>query len=135
MRKILPSEFAKDQFYRRLSMKEAKMPFKSSKIRNYQIPIGSTNSIITNVCSGNLPKALILAMVDTESYSGTNFKDPLNYGHFDINNLNLKINGLNYLPQPLRPDFDTEENLMEIYRKVYEKPLLLNKICFLHLGW
>ena len=91
MRKIMPTEFTKDQFYRRIAMKEAQMAFKSSRIRNYQIPVGSTNAIFSNICNGNLPRSLIIALVDSSAFSGISFKDPFHYGHFDVNNINLKV--------------------------------------------
>ena len=75
MRKIMPTEFAKDQFYRRIAMKEAQMAFKSSRIRNFQIPMGSTNSVFSNICNGNLPRSIIIGFVDSAAFSGVSSAD------------------------------------------------------------
>ena len=126
MRKIMPTTFTKDQFYKRLAIKEAQMAFNSAKIRTYQIAKGQTNHTLSNVCNGTLPKHVMIAMVDAGAFSGVEFTDPLKYQNFKLNKVNILINGQNHLPSPLEADFETEENLIELYRHLTDNTGILH---------
>ena len=116
MWKMMPTTFTRDQFYKRLALKEAQMAFKSSKIRSYHIARGESNVQFPNICNGTLPKAVLVALVDAGAFSGVNQSDPFYYDNFNLGKINLQINGQNHLPTPLEPNFATGKDLIELYR-------------------
>lgn len=64
---------------------------------------------------GNLPRRLILGMVDTLAFNGKCDLNPFNFQHFNISKVSLFKNGLPYPTQPVMVDFK-KRDFTEGYR-------------------
>ena len=56
---------------------------------------------------GALPKQIIVGMVETAAFMGSYTKNPMNFKHFGLNSINLKVNGARVPQEPLEPNFST----------------------------
>jgi hypothetical protein len=57
------------------------------------------------VTTGQLPKRLIIAFVDQQSFNGSISSNPYNFEHFDHNFIDVKSDATLFL-EPLEPNFD-----------------------------
>jgi hypothetical protein len=80
-------------------------PLTQSKIKTFTIPSGTVSTEIPSILHGNLPRSVVICFVESNSFNGDARKNPFNFKHFGINNLNLKINGSPVVPTPFQPDF------------------------------
>ena len=88
-------------------------PVTQSKVKTHTINVGTTSTDIPSFLYGNLPRTLIIGFVDSRGYNGDGRKNPFNFQHFDINNFNLKINGVPVVPTPFQPDFASGDCVRE----------------------
>lgn len=79
-----------------------------TEMKQFPLPPGLTNYSIklTNFSESScIPKNVIVAQVLTSSLNGQFHSNPLNFQHFNLNRINLKLNGSQIPQEPLRPDF------------------------------
>jgi hypothetical protein len=91
----------------RLKKEVALYPITQSKIRTFLINSGISSINIQNLSSGNLPKFVLIGFLDDRNFSGRIGYNPWIFKHFNLNFLNLYINGEPVLKTPLQPDYDT----------------------------
>ncbi|XP_060100389.1 uncharacterized protein F54H12.2-like [Heteronotia binoei] len=82
----------------------AKYPVDRVGIKVFSIPAGSCVSNQENLFWGQLPKLLVIELVDNESFSGAHNKNPFNFKHYDINFFALYLDGEQVPTKPLQPD-------------------------------
>ena len=113
--RILPSDTAWLTLQRNWLELPVYYPVSRVLMRSFTVPKGSMNHNLTNIHSGQAPNLVCVGMVNTESYNGTISKNPYNFQHFDVNYVNLTLNG-----EPIHnmkaftPDFDND-----IYARSY----------------
>lgn len=102
-----------------LEISPSKYPFQKVDCRSILFPARSNGDSITNIYNGVVPSKLIVAMVDSDAYSGDMSKNPLNFEHFDVESIGFFVNTT---PTPKKPyEFNFEENiyldgLLSLYR-------------------
>ena len=64
---------------------------------------------------GHHPKRLVILMVDSLAYTGQANRNPFRFQHFDLKQVILKKDGLEYPTPPIMTDF-TNENYIDAYR-------------------
>ncbi|XP_060092529.1 uncharacterized protein F54H12.2-like [Heteronotia binoei] len=84
----------------------AKYPLDRMGIKVFSIPAGSRVSNQENLFLGQLPKLLVIGLVDNKSFSGAHNKNPFNLKHYDINFFALYLDGEQVPTKPLQPDFE-----------------------------
>ncbi|XP_060092546.1 uncharacterized protein F54H12.2-like [Heteronotia binoei] len=84
----------------------AKYPVDRVGIKVFSIPAGSRVNNQNNLFLRQLPKLLVIGLVDNESFSGAHNKNPFNFKHYDINFFALYLDGEQVLTKPLQPDFE-----------------------------
>ena len=57
-------------------------------------------SLIIDTLSGQLPKRVVIAMVDNDAYNGLYEKNPFNFKHHELSSLGVYVNGE---PMPAKP--------------------------------
>ncbi len=72
------------------------------------------------VANGVLPRRICFMMVKEQSYNGACHLSPFNYGHNDINFIQLQVGGKQKFPfEPLMPDFEND-NYVETYMSLFD---------------
>nr|XP_056711056.1 uncharacterized protein F54H12.2-like [Euleptes europaea] len=83
----------------------AKYPVDRVGMKVFSIPAGSRVSNQENLFLGQLPKLLVIGLVDNDAFSGAHNKNPFNFKHYDINFVALYMDGEQVPAKPLQPDF------------------------------
>ncbi|XP_067288479.1 uncharacterized protein F54H12.2-like [Pseudorasbora parva] len=96
----------------------AKYPIDRVCLKNFSIPAGSRVSNQENLFLGTLPKSLVLAMVDNDSFTGSYRKNPFAFKHYDLEYLAVYVDGQQFPAKPLQPDFDAGLAVREFYQLV-----------------
>lgn len=115
MRKIKIDPVVKAAHEHKLQTHPAIYPLTQSKIKTFQIPIGTTSIEIPSILQGNLPRSLIFAFLNGNAFNGNINGNPFFFPNMGVSNFNLKINGSPVVPTPFQPDFSTK-NCMREYR-------------------
>ncbi|XP_060118366.1 uncharacterized protein F54H12.2-like [Heteronotia binoei] len=84
----------------------AKYPVHHVGIKVFSIPARSRVSNQDNLFWGQLPKLLVIGLVDNESFSRAHNKNPFNFRHYDINFFAVYLDGEQVPTKPLQPDFE-----------------------------
>ena len=79
---------------------------------------------------GKVPKILVMCMVDNEALSGVYGKTPFNFKHYNIKEVDLRIDGVSKPILPLTPDFKGGKCLRE-YMSLLENMNILGKDAYL----
>ena len=81
------------------------MPFLQGKQIIHTIPQGRLSYLLQDLCTGPLPKQVLISFVSHDGYNGTLKKNPYVFENLNIRSLVFKINGENTPPMEYRPDF------------------------------
>jgi hypothetical protein len=102
-----------------LKSSNAIYPIQQSDLFNFTIPKGSKSHVQDNLCRGQLPKLVILALVGNDAFNGKKDKDPMEFDHFDLSYLALYRDG-ECMPysQPLQVDFENGLALQAYIRTI-----------------
>ncbi|XP_062975022.1 uncharacterized protein F54H12.2-like [Elgaria multicarinata webbii] len=84
----------------------AKYPVDCVSMKVFSIPRGSHVANQENLFWGQLPKQVIIGMVDNDSYSGDDHKNPFNFQLFYTNFAALYLDGEQIPTKPFRPSFE-----------------------------
>ncbi len=85
--------------------RNASLNFLRNEIRTFTIPSGLT-MWQGNVYEGQLPKRMLIGLVDQEAYLGNYGKNPLNFQNKDVSAIQIDVNGHPYPKTALKCDFD-----------------------------
>ena len=126
VRKMIPSPSYKLAVEKLLLTQNCKYPIERVQMKSYTIPVGSSSLTLENVVSGQLPKHVLMCMVDQSSFSGIAGKNPYDFKAFDLNYLALEIDGRMVPSKALAPSFEAGQ-----YLDAYEQ--LLDSMGRLHM--
>jgi hypothetical protein len=90
--------------HKMLQTNNASYDFKRTIIKNFSIPSGVNTFNIENMFSGQLPTNMLLMFLDNDAFAGSLSKNPFNFQHFNINQIQLNVNGNYVLNQPITLD-------------------------------
>ena len=88
-----------------LKMATAKYPITLSKVKTFTIAKGSNDANIDNIHSGQLPRRIFICFVDNRAFNGDLKLNPFKFQHFEINNLAVYLDGIQYPAKAYTPDF------------------------------
>ena len=94
-----------------LNKEPAKYKIRRTIIRNITIPTGTQDLQRDNVFLGELPKRVVLALVDTAAFNGSYIKNPFRFQSFKVNYLALHVDEKQYPATPLTPNFADHRTL------------------------
>ncbi|XP_062835853.1 uncharacterized protein F54H12.2-like [Anolis carolinensis] len=97
----------------------AKYPVDRVSMKVFSIPVGSRVSNQENLFLGQLPKQVVIGLVDNDSFSGAYNKNPFNFKHYDINFAALYLDGEQYPMKPFQPNFE-EDNCVREYMSLVQ---------------
>ena len=91
---------------RALERTTAKYPIKRVETKVFSIPKGNMSANQENLFLGQLPKRVVIGLVENRAFSGDSSKNPFNFDHFSTDFLALYLDGNQIPSKPLQPDFD-----------------------------
>ena len=83
----------------------AKYPVCRVETKVFSIPKGNRMANQENLFLGQLPKRLVIGMIENKAFNGDKEKNPFNFQHFDADYLALHVDGKQVPSKPLTPDF------------------------------
>jgi hypothetical protein len=86
----------------------AKYPIRRVETKVFSVPKGNLSANQENLFLGQLPKRIVIGMVDNAAYNGDIGKNPYHFRHYNLNFLALYMDGQQIPAKPLQPNF--EEN-------------------------
>ena len=103
-------------------MRNAKFPISRTECKVLVFPAGLRSFQEDNVFLGQLPKRVVIAMVDNAAFTGTFNKNPYNFKTYDISYLALFVDGEPSMAKPFKP---SDGNYVRCYQSLYQG---LNKL-------
>ena len=86
-------------------LQPALYPIRRVMMKSLTVPIGSLSLTEENLFSGQMPKRIVVGIVDSSSYEGKYEKNPFNFKHFGLKYCCLYVNGKMLPQKPLISDF------------------------------
>ena len=104
------------------------------------LPQGLRSKTMTLFTGDKMPKSVIVAMVDSAAFEGSQLSNPFNFKHFSTSSVALKVNGQQVPSQPIKTDFTTNPPLISqaylnlflqtgCYRQVNKYKVMLHCPC------
>lgn len=96
-------------------------PITRTLMKEYTIAKEEKTKYISNLFTGQLPKSIVIGLVDDDAASGDYSLNPFNFKHFDINEAYIKKNGEMVPGDPWSPDFTNniyKREYMELMRNI-----------------
>lgn len=84
-----------------------------SKMKTYLINQGIQQQHISQIIRGKLPRSIIISFVTAKAFDGDIANNPFCFKHFNINYLNVMINGEPIVPSVFQPDFANDNYIYE----------------------
>ena len=101
-------------------------PIQRTEMQTFTITSGSQSFNKENIFRGQLPKLLVLGMVENDSFNGVIGKNPFNFKHFDLNFLSLYRDGEAMPFRPFQPDFSHSLCMLD-YMSLFQSLELWNR--------
>lgn len=96
----------------------AKYPITRKECKEITLAAGLRSVKKDNIFLGQLPKRVVIAMVDADASAGVYAKNPFNFKHYQVNYMQLFADGEPVRTQPLMPDMATG-NYLHCYETLY----------------
>ena len=93
IRKVKVDQTVSDATEVILRQTPALYPIRRVECKALTIPQGLPGVRKDNIFSGIIPKSFVFGLVDANSYSGENNKNPYNFQHFKVKTVTLSVNG------------------------------------------
>ena len=85
----------------------ARYPISRVETKMFSIPQGNQSIDHENIFLNQIPKRLIIGLIDSGAYHGSYTKNHLNFKNFALNFLEVSVDGENLPMKPLQPNYDT----------------------------
>ena len=121
IRKVKVDQSVSDATELILKQTPALYPICRVECKALSIPSGLPNVRKDNIFSGIIPKSFVFGLVDANSYSGENNKNPYNFHHFKVKNVTLSVNGEEIPFKQLALDYAsaTTEDFLQAYNTLF----------------
>jgi len=106
-------------FEKQLMKTPAKIPIKRSEISVMHLDAGRSDLPQRHIYTGQLPRRVIIAMVQHGAYHGSYATNPFNFQNFGVEEVQLTAAGKQYPPMPLRMDFANNQ-YMQAFHMIYD---------------
>ena len=107
-----------------LAKMPAKYPITRKECKSYAVATGLRNFHTDSIFQGQLPKRVVIGMVDGDAFAGVYNKNPYNFKHFNVNYMQMYANGEPVQLRPLKPNIESH-NYINCYETLYRG---LNKL-------
>ena len=107
VRKITPTDDMRNTHIATLQKQDAIIPFSRCVLKKHLISAGTTNVSLSGIFKGVLPRQILMGMVKSSRVDGRKYENPFLFNHYNVNQVNLRIDGQNCPPSPYQPNFQT----------------------------
>ncbi|XP_046337264.2 uncharacterized protein F54H12.2-like [Haliotis rufescens] len=98
----------------------AKYPLSRVRVTAHDIPIGGRDFHNDQLIGGQLPKRVVLGLVDNSAYVGSKEKNPYNFKHYHVTMMKPKLNGQEVHGTEMKSDFSNNSaHLKQIYMNLF----------------
>ena len=94
-----------------IAQQNMKIPIRRVEVKTFTISGGVRSKIEDHLFQGQLPKRIVLGMVRNDYMNGTKSSNPFDFQPFNLNKLEVSIDGKSIHNKPFEPDFATGECL------------------------
>jgi hypothetical protein len=104
-----------------LETSPALYPYERSQIKTFEVSSGKSSFDVENVFLWEVPRFLVLAMIDSDAYRGSYRKNPFNFKHNDLRWLSVKLDDEDIPFQAVKPSFHENSLMyMQSYRNLLD---------------
>ena len=118
MRKVKPTPGVLLGHTEALLSTPAKFPITRKETKVIALARDVSTFVKDNIFLGQLPKRVIIAMVDSSAFAGNKHLNPYNFEHMDVNFMQLYTDGAPVRCKPLQPDIEAGDYL-QCYETLY----------------
>ena len=94
-----------------LELTSAKYPIQRVDVKAYTLSAGSRSFVQENLFFGQVPRRVVLGLVDNAAYNGHIEKNPFHFKHHKLNHLALYLDGQQVASKALTPNFANNINV------------------------
>lgn len=98
-----------------LMKKTAKYPVNRVEVKVFHLPSGLKSFTHDALFTGQLPKRIVLGIVDNRAYNGDLSMNPFEFQHCDLNYLSLHLDGQQIPWAPLKPSYSNNTYVRSYY--------------------
>ena len=88
-----------------LDRNNALYPYVRSEIKTYTVAKEFRDFRIDNLWNGRIPSTVIMGIVAGEAYSGSYYRNPYNFHHYDLNSAAFYVNNIPVPEKPFTPQY------------------------------
>ena len=88
-----------------LQVEPYRIPVRRTDVTVQTVAPGVRNVTIERVHDGQLPRLLLVALVDSTAYNGSINKNPYLFGQYNVESMAIYVNGVMHPTRPFQPDF------------------------------
>ena len=96
----------------------AKFPITRKECKAIAVSGQVSTFSMDNIFLGQLPKRVVIGMVDNAAYAGTSTTNPYNFKHMNVNYMQLYTDGEPVMSKPLKPNF-TDGTYLQCYETLF----------------
>ena len=119
VRKVRLTSTVLNAINQRLNTETAKYPLRRVEVKTFTIARGTQSKIEDHLFHGQMPKRIVLGLVDNAGFNGDPIKNPFNFQHAEVKKLEVSINGETIMSRPFEPDFGNNMYLRS-YLSLYQ---------------
>ncbi|XP_067671738.1 uncharacterized protein F54H12.2-like [Haliotis asinina] len=98
----------------------AKYPLTRVQVTAHDIPGGGRDFHKDQLVGGQLPKRVVLGLVDNDAFAGSKEKNPFHFKHNNVTSLKLKLNGQEVHGTEIKSDFQNNSgSLKQLYTNLF----------------
>ncbi|NJL55647.1 hypothetical protein HC928_10935 [bacterium] len=83
-------------------------PFTKLECKTFNIPSGSRSFYFDNIFNNGYPQRVLCALVQSDAFSGNFTKNPFDFEHFDLTQIEICADGVSVPSRPMTFKFDKE---------------------------
>ena len=102
-----------------LNTTTAKYPIRRIDVKSFSLTSGTRTITRDNIFLGQLPRRVIVSLVDNEAFVGAPKMNPFKFDHHQINYISIEAGGQSFPAQPLTPSFGTNNNYIKSYMTLF----------------
>ena len=122
VRKVQVSSDLMLEHARALSRKvNIRYPITRIECKMFRIPRGNHSIDHENLFLNQIPKRLVVGMLDSAAYHGSFSRNPFNFKHYNLNFLEITVNGESVPMKAIQPKYDTHggQQFIEAYQTLF----------------
>ena len=104
-RKVRPSDAVRLAHIKALQLGMASYPLRRVEVKTFTIPQGNLSWVKENVFLGQLPKRMVVGLIENTAFNGQLNKNPFRFQNYGINFIAIYKDGEQIFSKPLQPDF------------------------------